>query len=699
MWELFFVCLYQIQNHKSIKKNIALFCIITIFGKNQEDGLDDLFVESEIKELRETIAHHSAQYYKKNHPEISDLEFDQLVIRLRELEKQYPQYKLEDSPSEQVGSDITEERKVISHKVRMYSLDNAYDYNEIDKFIDSIKKSSNQLFSIVVELKIDGFSINLYYENGELQYASTRGDGFEGEDVTENVRTINSIPNNIKYMKPIEIRGEIYLPRSEFERINSERQEDGIKLFANPRNAAAGTIKLKDASVVKNRNLKSFLYSVGYSKETFSTELELLRFLTKLGFTTIDHKHIKNSGSIKVQFEKLENKRYLLDYDIDGVVIKMNDINLQQKIGFTSKFPKWAIAYKFKAEEVETELLGVDFQLGRTGAVTPVARLNPIFISGSTVSNATLHNLDEIKRLDLKIGDFVTVIKSGEIIPKIIKINYDRRPKNAIAIDFPTQCPVCESKLQKEEEGVITYCNNLSCPAQIAKRIEHFASREAVDIEGLGEAVVRQLLENEMIKKIEDIYYLDFEKFETLEKQGKKSAENLKTAIERSKHKKFNKILFGLGIRFVGDKTSKILTKHFQNMDKLLNADLEDFLEIEEIGEKIANSLFEFFHQLDKLQMIESLRKSGVIMESTEELLDNKLNGAKFLVTGSLENYGRTQIKDTIEKYGGKLLSSVSNNLDFLLVGMKPGSKVAKAKKIESIKIINETEFQEMIEK
>ncbi len=661
--------------------------------------MDDLFIEIEIKELREKIAYHSDLYYKKNQPEISDYEFDQLVRQLQNLERQYPQYKLEDSPTEQVGSDITKEQKVIPHKVRMYSLDNAYNYNEIDDFINSIKKVSDQAISIVTELKIDGFSINLFYENGELQYASTRGDGFEGEDVTDNVKTISTIPLKINYKAPIEIRGEIFLPRSEFARINNERQEAGIKLFANPRNAAAGTIKLKDVSVVKDRNLKYFLYSVGYCEETFKSELDLLDFLTEQGFATIDHKILQDTDSIKVQCELLENDRHMLDYDIDGVVIKVNDINLQKKLGYTSKFPKWAIAYKFKAEEVETELLGVDFQVGRTGAVTPVARLKPIFISGSTVSNATLHNLDEIKRLDLKIGDFVTVIKSGEIIPKIIKINYDRRPENAKDIEFPTLCPVCEAELQKEEEGVITYCNNISCPAQIARRIEHFASREAVDIEGLGEAVVKQLLDNKMIEKIEDIYQIDFDKFATLEKQGKKSAENLKAAIERSKHQKFNKILFGFGIRFVGARTSKILTKHFQNIDELLQADLDDFLEIEEIGEKIANSLYEFFHQPDKLQMIASLRESGVVMESAEELLDNKLKGAKFLVTGSLENYGRTQIKDTIEKYGGKLLSSVSNNLDYLLVGKKPGSKVAKAQKIETIKIITETEFQEMIEK
>ena len=661
--------------------------------------MDDLFVADEIKELRDKIAHHSDLYYKKNQTEISDYDFDQLVKRLQYLETKYPQYAESESPIEKVGSDITTQRDVIPHKIPMYSLDNAYSYQELKKFTEDILKEDEKGNSFVTEPKIDGFSINLFYDRGILQYATTRGDGIEGEDVTENVKTIKSIPLTIEYQKPIEIRGEIYLPKKEFERINEEREKTGEKLFVNPRNAAAGTIKLKDSAIVKERNLGSLLYSIGYCEDEFTSEYELLDFLQKQGFTTVESTRVQGFKAISDECENWEKVRSDLDFDIDGLVIKVDDIALQKKIGFTSKFPKWAIAYKFKAEEMTTELLEVDFQVGRTGAVTPVARLKPVFISGSTVSNATLHNEDEIKRLDLRIGDFVTIIKSGEIIPKIIKVNYDKRPTTFKEIIFPTRCPICDTELKKEEDGAITYCNNISCPAQVQRRIEHFASREAVDIEGLGEAAVKQLLENNLIKKIEDIYQLDFEKFAELEKQGKKSAENLQKAIENSKKQKFNKIIFGLGIRYVGARTSKILAAQFGSIDALKTASFEDFLEVEEVGEKIAQSLVDFFQNEENLKMIEHLRSEGVNLEAAKEKIENKLNGAKFLVTGTLDNFGRNEIKEIIEKNGGKIISAVSKNLDYLLVGSNPGSKLSKAEKLGTVKIIGEAEFLKMIEK
>ena len=387
--------------------------------------MDDLFIEEEIAELRKQIAYHNNLYYKKTQPEISDLKFDQLVKRLQDLEKKYPQYKLDTSPTKMVGSDISGSNKIITHKVRMYSLENAYSLDEIEQFINKIKKIDDHVLTVTTELKIDGFSINLYYENGMLQYATTRGDGFEGEDVTENIKTLKSIPNEINYKEPIEVRGEIYFPIKEFERINSERENNGEKLFANPRNAAAGTIKLKDAEIVASRKLDSIIYSVGlFNNPNIQTQHELLEFMDKQGFNIVKVGYVTGIEAITNQCKMWEHSRYDLDYEIDGLVIKVNDFQLQQKLGFTSKSPKWAIAYKFKAEEMETQLLGVDFQIGRTGAVTPVAKLKPVFISGSTVSNATLHNADEIKRLDLRIGDYVTIIKSGEIIPKIIDVNY-----------------------------------------------------------------------------------------------------------------------------------------------------------------------------------------------------------------------------------------------------------------------------------
>lgn len=665
--------------------------------------MEDLFIEDEIKDLRAQIEHHNKKYYQDVEPEISDHKYDQLVKRLEYLENKYPQYKTAKSPTKNVGSDIAKDSRVIPHKVRMYSLQNAYSLEEIEEFYNKITKETDKMPRFTTELKLDGFSINLYYDKGKLQYATTRGDGFEGEDVTANVKTISSIPLKIQYKDPIEIRGEIFFPRFEFGRINKERKEKEKKLFANPRNAAAGTIKLKDVETVRSRKLDYRVYSVGLFENTeVDSQYKLLEFLEYLNFKTIisDLGLVELVGDKKAivgQCQMWEQKKSDLKYDIDGLVIKVNDFKQQQKIGYTSKFPKWAIAYKFKAEEVETRMLGVDFQVGRTGAITPVAKLKPVFISGSTVSKATLHNLEEINRLKLKIGDIVTVIKSGEIIPKIIDVNYDKRSVDSKTIILPTKCPVCDSKLRKDDDGVITYCNNISCPAQVQRRIEHFASRKAVDIEGLGGAVVKQLLENNLIKKIEDIYHLDYEKFAQLEKQGKKSADNLRKAIEKSKHQRFHKIVFGLGIRYVGERTSKILAKNFSSIEHLIEAKVEDYLKIEEIGEKIAYSLFDFFQQPDKLKMISSLKESGVVMESNEITESKKLNNTKFLVTGTLNNFTRKEIKDKIEQNGGEFISTVSKKLNYLIVGENPGAKLKKAEQLESVKIINEEEFLKMI--
>jgi len=663
--------------------------------------LEDLFVKEEIEELQKQIAHHNELYYKKTQPKISDYEYDQLIKRLQYLEKKYPQYKIEESPTEKVGSDLEERAKIIPHKMRMYSLENAYSLEEVNVFMDRIQKIDSRPISVTTELKIDGFSINLYYENRKLQYATTRGDGFEGEVVTENVKTIKSIPHKIKYKNPIEVRGEIFLPLKEFERINAEREKNEEKLFANPRNAAAGTIKLKDSSVVASRKLDSIIYAVGFlENNSVQTQIQLLNFLKDNGFRVNEFTEFVSSFKDIEEYCNLwDKKRSELEVDIDGIVIKIDDFSLQKKIGFTAKSPKWSIAYKFKAEEKETQLIDVKFQVGRTGAVTPVAKLKPVFISGSTVSNATLHNEDEIKRLDLKLGDFVTIIKSGEIIPKIIKVNHEKRPDDAQDIKFPTTCPVCGTPLSKEIDGAITYCNNINCPAQVQRRIQHFASREAVDIEGLGEVAVKQLLENDMISRIEDIYHIDFDKFQTLDRQGTKSVENLKAAIENSKTQKFHKLLFGLGIRFVGSRTSKILTNYFSDVEEMMNASYEDYLEIEEIGEKIAQSVYDFFRNEESLQTIQKLKEAGLNFYSEKIEKYNLLDGQKFLITGTLENFSRNEIKEEIEKYGGKIISAVSKNLNYLIVGENPGSKVKKAQKIGTVKIISEVEFLEMIGK
>lgn len=663
--------------------------------------MEDLFIKEEIENLRKQISHHNKLYYEKTEPEISDQDYDQLVKRLQELEEKYPQYKIAGSPTEKVGSDIILEAKVIPHKVRMYSLDNVYSLDELKSFLGKIADKLGNFPTVSLEHKIDGFSINIFYDKGKMQYATTRGDGFEGEVVTENVQTIKSIPQKIKYQSPVEVRGEIYLPIREFERINKDREKNEEKLFANPRNAAAGTIKVKDSSIVASRNLSSVIYAVGFlENERIRSQKQLLEFLKDNNFKIDEFtEFVSDFKKIEKYCDLWEKKRSELEVDIDGIVIKMNDFGLQQELGFTAKSPKWSIAYKFKAEEKQTKLLDVIYQVGRTGAVTPVAVLKPVYISGSTVSRATLHNEDEIKRLDLRIGDEIKIIKSGEIIPKILSVDLSKRKKEFPEIDFPKNCPVCRTELKKEEEGTIIYCNNINCPAQIEGKIRHFASRDAVDIEGLGEALVKQLLEKDLIRNIEDIYSIDYELVKQFEKQAEKSVENLQIAIDKSKEQKFHKILFGLGIRFVGAKTSKILTRYFSNIDEMIKAAVEDFLDIEEIGEKIAHSLYDFFRNEKSLNTIRKLQEAGLNFRSEKIEQENLLNGQKFLITGTLVKFKRNEIKEEIEKFGGKVISAVSKNLDYLIVGENPGSKVRKAEKIGTVKIITENDFLKMVGK
>jgi len=673
--------------------------------------VDDLFVREEIESLREKIRYHNKLYYEKAKPEISDYEYDQLVKRLQELEEKYPQYKDEASPTQKVGSDIPEDKikkvekeseevKVIEHKVRMYSLDNAYSLEEVHSFLQKIQQSYGNFPEQTLEHKVDGFSINLYYEKGKLIHSTTRGDGYKGEVVTNNVKTIQSIPTKIDYSRPIEVRGEIYLPKNEFERINKEREENELSLFANPRNAAAGTIKLKDSSIVAERKLQSIIYSTGlFDEQKIKSQSELLDFLAKLGFNVSPHnKKVSQPDEIDAYCRYWEEHRDELPYEIDGVVIKVDDFELQQKLGYTSKSPKWAIAYKFKAEEKETVLVDVDFRVGRTGAVTPVARLKPVRIAGTRVSNATLHNQDEIKRLGAKIGDRVIVVKSGDIIPKIIRVVEDKNREKNEEIKFPENCPVCLTPLKKEPDGVIVYCSNINCPAQIQRRIEHFVTRDALDIEGLGESMIRQLIEKKMVSNIEDLYHLNYDEILKFEKQAEKSVRNLREAIEESKNQPFYRVLYGLGIRYVGVKTSRILADYFGDIKKMMDADVEEFEAIPEIGSKIAKSLYDFFRNSESIKTIKALREAGLQFEKKEETKSDKLSGKTFLVTGSLANFGRKEIYEYIEKLGGKTLSSVSKNLDYLIVGENPGSKLDKANKLENVTVIDEKEFMKMVE-
>jgi len=661
-------------------------------------------LKAKIDRLRAEIEHHNQLYYALAKPEISDFEYDMLVKELQALEAQFAETETEESPTQKVGSDLTPGAKTIPHKVRMASLENAYSLEEVLAFINRTNIDLGYNSEYCAELKIDGFSINLYYENGNFVYATTRGDGLEGEDVTENFRLLPDVPFTIDYQGAIEIRGEIYIPVQDFLALNEFRRENELKTFANPRNAAAGSIKLKNSEEVKSRHLQALFYALGYyespliyKNEVVDKQTRLLDFLTELGFKTSKRALCNSYKEIEEFCLQVEQERYTLPYDIDGIVIKVNNLEDQKKLGWTAKSPKWAIAYKFKPEEKETILESVSFQVGRTGAVTPVANLKPVYISGSTVSHSTLHNADEIKRLDLHYGDTVLVVKSGEIIPKILSVNISKRPQNAKPVEFPVSCPVCYTPLERDEDGSIIYCPNANCPAQVQRKLEHFASREAMDIYGLGSSLIARLIETGQIKSIPDIYHLDYDKIASMDRMGKKSAENLRKAIEASKTKNFDRVLFALGIRHIGLITARTLAQHFKTIDALIAATEEDLLGVLDIGSIIAHSIIGFFSQKSNLELIDSLKAVGLQFAYTSSQRSNTLANKTFLITGTLSNYGRKEMESLIMEHGGKILSGVSKQLNYLIVGENPGSKLDKAHQLGTVKIINELELLDML--
>lgn len=660
---------------------------------------DKKLIIKEIENLRKEIERHNVLYFEFANPSISDYDYDLLVNRLKQLIADNPDLAAEDMPIQRVGSDLTPASKTIPHKLRMFSLENAYSLIEVEEFLTKLEKELGSFPEVTLEHKIDGFSINLFYDKGLLQYATTRGDGYEGEVVTSNVKTIKSIPEQIDYTDSIEIRGEIFYPLDVFQALNKEREGKGEKLFANPRNAAAGTIKLKDREVVAQRQLQAVLYAVGYSSEPLAeSQSDLLEKLSKLGFpVSKDYYTTSNFTEIAEYCNNWDEQRSELPYEIDGIVIKINDFAVQKKVGYTNKSPKWAIAYKFKPEEKETVLKEVQFQVGRTGAVTPVAILEPVYISGSTVSRATLHNADEIKRLDLHLGDTVKIVKSGEIIPKIISVNPENRAKTAPEVMFPEVCPVCHSHLFKEEEGSIFYCSNSKCPAQLQRQLEHFTSRDAMDITGLGESLIARLIELDMLKSIEDIFRLDYDKIAELERLGDKSAANLQAAVEKSKAEKFDRVLYALGIRFVGTKTARLLAEHFGSIDNLIKADFETLNSVPEIGDKIAQSVLDYFKLDENIALINFLKQQGLQFETEIKATSGVLKGKTFLITGTLPNYDRKAMEELIIQHGGKLLSSVSKNLNYLIVGENAGSKLDKAKALRNVNLIDEQEMLHMM--
>ena len=656
-------------------------------------------LKQEIQRLRAEIERYNLLYYELANPSISDYEYDQLARQLKELEALVEADERGESPLDKVGSDLRPGAETIPHLQRMYSLDNSYSTEELEQWCVKLASELGFFPTLTAELKIDGFSINLHYENGELRHATTRGDGITGEVVTPNILTLTSIPKSISHLSPIEILGEIYIPVADFLKLNEERQANEEKAFANPRNAAAGSIKLKNPEEAKKRHLNAIFYSVGHSPDLpLQKQSELLAWLAEQGFPTSGQFRVCASYNEVREFcDHWEKERYSLPYEIDGVVVKVDDLALQKRLGFTAKSPKWAVAFKFKPEEKETRLLEVQYQVGRTGAVTPVAILEPVYISGSTVSRATLHNEDEIKRLDLHLNDTVRIIKSGEIIPKILTAIPAIREPNAVPVGFPANCPVCSSQLERDEEGAISYCPNASCPAQLQRRIEHFASRDAMDISGLGTSLIARLLEQNMIAGLADIYRLDYEALAQLDRFGEKSAENLRNSIEASKARNFDRVLFALGIRYVGSVTARHLAEYFGTVDELLIAGEETLAQVPEVGSKIALSLKAWFGNPLNLKLVEKLRAQGLRFSYELRRESETLAGKTFLLTGSLDNYDRKTMEELIRRHGGRIVSGVSTSLNYLVVGAKPGSKLAKAQKLPSVKIISESELLELI--
>ena len=660
-----------------------------------------------IAALSTELQQHNYNYYVLAMPTITDLEFDKKLEELIALETQYPELIDPDSPTQNVAGFITKDFKTVRHRWPMLSLGNTYNEQELLDFDERIKKAIGDNFEYVVELKFDGLSMSLTYKDGKLEQAVTRGDGVQGDEVTTNVKTIRSIPKKLHegdYPDEFEIRGEVFMHLKAFERLNDERIENGEPPYANPRNFASGTIKLQDSAEVAKRPLDSFMYFLYTEKQLFKTHWESLQAVKSWGFPVNNESKLCANIQEVLQFiSEWESMRFHLSYDIDGIVIKVNNYSQQQELGFTAKSPRWAIAYKYKAERVETELLSVSYQVGRTGAVTPVANLKPILLAGTTVKRATLHNANEIVRLDLHEGDSVYVEKGGEIIPKIISVNLDKRKPNAQPIHYITNCPICNTPLERKEGEAAFYCpNDEGCPTQIVGKMQHFTGRKVMDIDGLGDETIETLYQKGFIKHISDIYdlYKHEAELKTMERFGEKSITNMLEGIEKSKQMPFDRVLFGLGIRYVGATVAKKLTAYFKTIDNLMAASFDELNAVEEIGERIARSIIEYFTDEKHREEIEKLKAHGLQFVAEEKevtLQSEKLLGKSFIISGVFEKYSRDELKDIIEQNGGKILSSISAKLDYLVAGDNMGpAKLEKATKL-NIPIISDEELLGMV--
>ena len=656
-----------------------------------------------IEELRKQTQYYANKYYDEDKPEISDFEYDMLMVELRNLEKQYPEFKSKESLTQKVGGHVKEGFQKVTHEVPLQSLQDVFSIEEVEEFDTRMKQKAKEnkieKVTYVVETKIDGLSAALEYKNGKFVRGATRGNGLVGEDITENLKTIKTIPMELKDKIDITVRGEVFIGKKDFEKMNQEREENEEELFANARNAAAGSLRQLDSSITASRPLDIYIFNVQKIEgKEFNSHFEELEYLDKLGF------HVNpvripchNMQEVEKAIEKIGEDRENLTFGIDGAVVKIDNLKFREILGTTAKTPRWAVAYKYPPEKKETILKDIICQVGRTGVITPMAVLEPVKVAGSTISKTTLHNEDFIKEKDLKIGDTVVIQKAGDVIPEIVEVKKEKRTGNEKEFEMPKQCPVCGAKTVREEGEAAIRCTGIECPAKLFRNLVHFVSREAMNIDGLGENIIQQLLDKKLIENIADIYTLTFEEIASLKKNGKKFAQNLIDSINKSKENDLYHLLTALGIRHVGVKASKLLAKKYKTMDNLMQASLEELSEIKDIGEIMATSIQEFFRQEQTQDLMQKLKDAGVNMNYLEEAgEDNRFEGKTFVLTGSLEKYTRGEASNIIEKLGGKTSGTVSKKTDYVLAGEEAGSKLTKAQNL-GVTIISETEFEEMI--
>ncbi len=656
-----------------------------------------------IEELRKQVEYHAKKYYDDDKPEISDFEYDMLMVELRNLEKKYPEFKSSDSLTQKVGGHVKEGFKKVTHEVPLQSLQDVFSLVEVEDYIEKIneKAKENDIkdTNYVVETKIDGLSAALEYKQGKFVRGATRGNGLVGEDVTENLKTIKTIPMELNEKIDITVRGEVFISKKDFEKMNQEREEDEKELFANARNAAAGSLRQLDSKITAKRPLDIYIFNVQKIEgKEFNSHFKELEYLSKLGFNVnpvrIDCKNIEE---IENAIKKIGEERENLTFGIDGAVVKVDDLKFREILGTTAKVPRWAIAYKYPPERKETILKDIVCQVGRTGVITPMAILEPVRVAGSKISKTTLHNEDFIKEKDIRIGDTVVIQKAGDVIPEIVEVKRKKRTGKEVEFEMPKVCPVCGAPAIREEGEAAVRCTGIECPAKLYRNLVHFVSREAMNIDGLGEAIIKQLLDKGLIKNMADIYALKFEDIASLKKNGKKFAENLINSINRSKQNDLYRLITAFGIRHVGVKASKILAKRYKNMKNLMKATSEELAMIEDIGPIVADSIREFFLQDQTIDLIEKLKQAGVNMKHLEEEnSDDRFNGKTFVLTGSLEKYTRNEASSIIEKFGGKTSSSVSKKTDYVLAGEDAGSKLTKAQSL-GVKILTEEEFEKLI--